>query len=187
MQIKNSQNIKMAVDRASKVVFALKNYAHYGSEQSMVEANIIDGLETVLILYHNQLKHGINLHKEFEEVPTILCYPDELNQVWTNLIHNAIQAMDGKGDLSISVSINPTGFENLSGLEIRITDTGNGIPPQIKDRIFDAFFTTKAAGEGSGLGLHIVKQIIDKHGGTISFESEIGKGTSFIVNLYINQ
>jgi signal transduction histidine kinase len=183
MQIKNSQNIKMAVDRASKVVFALKNYAHYGSEQNMVEANIIDGLETVLILYHNQLKHGINLHKEFEEVPTILCYPDELNQVWTNLIHNAIQAMDGKGDLSISVSINPTGFQNLSGLEIRITDTGNGIPPQIKDRIFDAFFTTKPAGEGSGLGLYIVKQIIDKHHGRIWFESEEGKGTTVFVEL----
>jgi len=98
MLIKNSKNIKMAVDRAAKVVFALKNYARYGNEQSMVAANIIDGLETVLILYQNQLKHGIMLHKEFEEVPQILCYPDELNQVWTNLIHNAIQAMDGKGD-----------------------------------------------------------------------------------------
>jgi signal transduction histidine kinase len=91
--------------------------------------------------------------------------------------------MDGKGDLTISVSINPTGFQNLSGLEVRITDTGKGILPEIKDRIFDAFFTTKAAGEGSGLGLHIAKQIIDKHKGTISFESEMGKGTSFKVEL----
>ncbi len=181
MQIKNSQNIKMAVDRASKVVFALKNYARYRNDQSMVSANIVDGLETVLTLYQNQLKHGITLHKEFEEVPSIFCYPDELNQVWTNLIHNAIQAMEGKGDLTISVSKNPTGFQNLSGLVVRITDTGYGIPPEIKDRIFDAFFTTKATGEGSGLGLHIVKQIIDKHKGHITFESEVGRGTSFNV------
>ncbi|MFN8256289.1 MAG: ATP-binding protein [Bacteroidales bacterium] len=183
MQIKNSQNIKMAVDRASKVVFALKNYARYGNEESMVEANIVDGLETVLTLYQNQMKHGITLHKEFEEVPQILCYPDELNQVWTNLIHNAIQAMEGKGELTISVSRNPKGFENLSGLMVQITDTGKGIPPEIKDRIFDAFFTTKPAGEGSGLGLYIVKQIIDKHKGKIWVESETGKGTSFYVEL----
>ncbi len=186
MQIKNSKNIKMAVDRASKVVFALKNYARYGNEQAMVETNIVDGLETVLTLYQNQLKHGINLHKEYEEVPAILCYPDELNQVWTNLIHNAIQAMDGKGELIISVLKNPKGFQNLWGLEVRISDTGKGILAEIKDRIFDAFFTTKPAGEGSGLGLYIVKQIIDKHKGTISFESEVGKGTTFIVELPMN-
>ncbi|MFN8256283.1 MAG: ATP-binding protein [Bacteroidales bacterium] len=210
MQIKNSKNIKMAVDRASKVVFALKNYARYGNEQSMVEANIVDGLETVLTLYQNQMKHGITLHKEFEEVPQILCYPDELNQVWTNLIHNAIQAMEGKGELSISVSKNlkavenptvsfsdpsvfevqgtknPKGFQNLSGLMVQITDTGKGIPPEIIDHIFDAFFTTKPAGEGTGLGLYIVKQIIDKHKGSIAIESEEGKGSSFIVCFPIN-
>ncbi len=182
MLIKNSKNIKMAVDRAAKVVFALKNYARYGNEQSMVAANIVDGLETVLILYQNQLKHGIILHKEFQEIPQILCYPDELNQVWTNLIHNAIQAMDGKGDLSIHVEMH-----GRASLRVSITDTGKGIPPEIKDRIFDAFFTTKPAGEGSGLGLYIVKQIVDKHNGTITFESEMGKGTSFTVELPVEK
>jgi len=93
------------------------------------------------------------------------------------------------------VSRNPTGFQNLSGLEethgrasiqIRITDSGKGIPPEIKNRVFDAFFTTKAAGEGSGLGLYIVKQIVDKHHGKIWIESEIGKSTSFVVQLPIH-
>lgn len=181
MQIKNSQNIKLAVDRASKVVFALKNYARYGNEQSKVAANIVDGLETVLTLYQNQFKHGIKLHKDFEEVPKIMCYPDELNQVWTNLIYNAIQAMEGKGELSILVRKTLPTFDTPEGVEIRITDSGKGIPPEFNDRIFDAFFTTKAAGEGSGLGLHIVKQIIDKHNGTITFESKAGSGTSFNV------
>ncbi|MFN8256282.1 MAG: ATP-binding protein [Bacteroidales bacterium] len=183
MQIKNSNNIKMAVERASKVIFALKNYARFDNEQVMVSANIIEGIETVLTLYQNQLKQGITLYKEFEEVPPILCYPDELNQVWTNLIHNAIHAMEGKGELSISVTRNPKGFENLSGLTVQITDTGKGIPPEIKDRIFDAFFTTKPTGEGSGLGLYIVKQIIDKHKGKIWVESEVDKGTTVIVSL----
>jgi signal transduction histidine kinase len=91
--------------------------------------------------------------------------------------------MEGKGDLSISVSKNPTGFENLSGLMVQITDTGKGIPPELKDRVFDAFFTTKPAGEGSGLGLHIVKQIIEKHRGKIWFETEVAKGTTFVVEL----
>lgn len=180
MQIKNSQNIKMAVDRASKVVFALKNYARYGNEQNMVASNIVDGLETVLTLYQNQFKHGITLHKEFEEVPQIMCYPDELNQVWTNLIYNAIQSMEGKGEISIRIET-----YSPASLRVSITDTGKGIPSELKDRIFDAFFTTKAAGEGSGLGLHIVKQIIDKHRGKIWFESELGKGTSFFVELPI--
>ncbi len=186
MQVKNSKNIKMAVDKASKIVFALKNYARYANENKMVPANILDGLDTVLTLYQNHFKHGITLHKEFEEIPQILCYPDELNQVWTNIIHNAIQSMEGKGELSISVKKTLTAFQTPSGLEINITDTGKGIPTEFKDRIFDAFFTTKASGEGSGLGLHIVKQIIDKHKGSITFTSEPGKGTSFTVLFPIN-
>lgn len=183
MLIKNSMNIKMAVERASKVVFALKNYARYGNDQSMVASNIVDGIETVLTLYQNQFKHGITLNKEFEEVPQIMCYPDELNQVWTNLIYNAIQSMEGKGELSILVKRTLSALQTLEGVEIRITDTGKGIPPELKERIFDAFFTTKAAGEGSGLGLFIVKQIIDKHKGQIHMESEVGKGTTAIIEL----
>jgi len=194
-QMKNSQNIKTAVERASKIVFALKNYARYGNTEEMVLADIPETIETVLTLYQNQLKLGINVIKEFDEVPQILCYPDELNQVWTNLIYNAVQAMAGKGDLTISVTktlsahtstSDTEGLSNrsvttLAGLGVRITDTGKGIPPENKDRIFDAFYTTKSAGEGSGLGLYIVKQIVDKHKGSITFESEMGKGTSFIV------
>ncbi len=182
-QMKNSQNIKTAVERASKIVFALKNYARFSNTEDMVLADIPETIETVLTLYHNQLKLGINVVKEFEEVSRILCYPDELNQVWTNLIYNSVQAMDGKGVLTISVSKSQTGFENQSGLVIRITDTGKGIPSEIKSKIFDAFYTTKSAGEGSGLGLYIVKQIIDKHKGKVRVESEAGKGSTFIIEL----
>ncbi|RLD77464.1 MAG: hypothetical protein DRJ10_11900, partial [Bacteroidetes bacterium] len=103
IQYKNSLNIETAVNKASKVVFALKSYSRYSNADSKVSANIIEGIETVLTLYHNQLKHGIEIEKKFEEVPEILCFPDELNQVWTNLIHNSIYAMQEKGILKISV------------------------------------------------------------------------------------
>ena len=183
MLAKNTQNIKMAVDRVSKVVFALKSYARFSDEDMMIEANLIDGIETVLTLYTNQLKQGINLTKQFTDIPKIRCNPDQLNQVWTNLIHNAIQAMQGKGNLTIAVSINPNAFISSAGITIAISDTGCGIAPENIDKVFDAFFTTKPAGEGSGLGLHIVKQIIDKHGGQIYVTSKPGTGTTVTVKL----
>jgi two-component system NtrC family sensor kinase len=177
-QMKNSQNIKTAVDRASKIVFALKSYARNDQAQEMVMASIPETIETVLTIYHNQLKNGINLTKKFDQVPQIFCYPDELNQVWTNLIHNAAQAMNGTGDLSISIE-----KPDATSLQISVSDTGNGIPPENLEKIFDAFYTTKPAGEGSGLGLYIVKQIIDKHQGKISVRSELGKGTTFFIKI----
>jgi signal transduction histidine kinase len=174
--MKNSQNIKTAVDRASKIVFALKSYARNDQAQEMVLANIPESIDTVLTIYHNQLKQGINLTKKFDQVPQIYCYPDELNQVWTNLIHNAAQAMNGTGDLSISLE-----KLDATSLQISVSDTGIGIPPENLEKIFDAFYTTKPAGEGSGLGLYIVKQIIEKHQGCISVKSELGKGTTVFV------
>ncbi|PLX23924.1 MAG: hypothetical protein C0600_13985 [Ignavibacteria bacterium] len=176
LQQRNSQNIEMAVERASKIVFALKNFSHHDQSGQMTSADITQGIDTVLTLYHNQLKHGIEVLRRFNPIPRILCYPDELNQVWTNLIHNAIQAMQYQGQLEISVGLLET------CIEVRITDSGHGIPEDIRDKIFDPFFTTKEAGEGTGLGLDIVKRIIEKHSGTIDVESEPGS-TTFAVCL----
>jgi signal transduction histidine kinase len=105
-----------------------------------------------------------------------MCYPDELNQLWTNLIHNALQAMNHEGELLIDI--------DLEGdfIVIKITDSGCGIPDEIKPQIFEPFFTTKPAGEGSGLGLDIVKKIVSKHDGHISVDSCPGK-TTFTVCL----
>ncbi|GGA54523.1 hypothetical protein CYANOKiyG1_74850 [Okeania sp. KiyG1] len=167
----NSQNINNAVERASKIVFALKSYARYDHSGEKQLVQISDGIETVLELYHNYLKKGVEVIRHYQELPKILCYADELVQVWTNLIHNGIQAMDGKGKIEIQV-----GVENQN-IVVKITDSGTGIPPEIQDKIFQPFFTTKAAGEGSGLGLEIVKKIIDKHQGKIDFESQPGKTT----------
>ncbi|MCB9077724.1 MAG: GAF domain-containing protein [Anaerolineaceae bacterium] len=170
-QQKNSQNITTAVERASKVVFALKSYARYGQSETMIEADVTEGIDVVLTIYHNQLKRGIDVTKKYEAVPAILCLPDELNQVWTNLIHNAIQAMDNQGELEINV------FQNNGHIVVQITDSGPGIPDEIKARIFEPFFTTKPAGEGSGLGLDIVRKIVEKHQGQIEVESQPGRTT----------
>ncbi|MGC1246890.1 MAG: ATP-binding protein, partial [Spirulinaceae cyanobacterium] len=127
-------------------------------------------------LYHNQLKQGVKVQRNYTEIPSILCYPDELNQVWTNLIHNALQAMNNQGDLIIDV------VEEKNQAKVSFTDTGKGIPEEIKSRIFKPFFTTKPPGEGSGLGLDIVSKIVDKHQGQITFESQPGC-TTFTVCL----
>lgn len=176
---KSTKTIATATDRAAKVVFALKTYARYDSTGAMVEANIPEGIETVLTLYHNQIKQGVEAIANYNpSLPSVLCYPDELNQVWTNLIHNALQAMDNKGILKIDV------IQKNGNILVSITDNGKGIPPEIIPKIFEPFFTTKPPGQGSGLGLDIVSKIIDKHRGRIEVESVPGQ-TTFTVSLPI--
>lgn len=174
-----TQTINTATDRASKVVFALKNYARYDSEEVMIQADIIDGIETVLTLYQNNLKHGVEVLRHFQKIEPILCYPDRLNQVWTNLIHNALQAMDNRGTLTLDVD-----REN-DLIKVAVTDSGKGIPPEILPKIFEPFFTTKPPGEGTGLGLDIVSKIVDKHGGKMEVASVPGQ-TTFTVFLPVN-
>lgn len=173
--VKNNRNIITAVERASKIVFALKKFAHHDHAGERVFADIVDGLDTVLTLYHNQIKHGVEVVKKYEEIPPILCYPDDLNQVWTNLIHNALQAMDYKGRLIIHIE------RKEDAITVSITDSGCGIPIDIQERIYEPFFTTKPAGEGSGLGLDISRKIIEKHEGALEFESEPGKTTFRVI------
>lgn len=172
----STQTILTATDRAATVVFALKTYARYDYSGEMATVNLIDGIDTVLTLYQNQLKHGVEVVRDYAELPPIPCYPDELNQVWTNLIHNALYAMRNQGTLTIRVA------QHDQFAVVAMTDTGSGIPEAIQARIFEPFFTTKPAGEGSGLGLDIVKKIIDKHQGSITVESRPGQ-TTFQIRL----
>lgn len=176
---KSTSTITTASDRAAKVVFALKSFSRFDHSGQKVLSQISDSIETVLTLYHNKLKFGIELNRNYEVVPRTYCFPDELNQVWTNLIHNALQAMNNQGVLTIQVKM------QNSYIVVSISDTGHGIPEAIKQRIFEPFFTTKPIGEGSGLGLDIVKKIIEKHGGKIELHSQLGQGTTFEVFLPI--
>ncbi len=173
----STRTIATASEKAAKVVFALRTYARHDSEGAKIRAHIPEGIETVLTIYHNLLKRGVEVIRNYEQnLPAIPCYPDELNQVWTNLIHNAIQAMAEKGTLTVEVS------EQDNWITVIIRDSGSGIPPEIIPDIFNPFFTTKPAGEGSGLGLNIVKKIIEKHQGTIEVKSIPGN-TTFTVSL----
>jgi PAS domain S-box-containing protein len=177
VQHQSAENIQQEVDRAAKIVFALKTYSHHRdvSEKSLVR--VTDGIEVALTLYQNRLKQGIQVNRRYHpEVPPVLCDPDELIQVWVNLIDNALYAMGQQGRLEITV------MPQEGQVVVSVTDSGNGIPPEVQSRIFEPFFTTKPGGEGSGLGLDIVQQIVQKHGGCIHVHSQPGS-TTFTVKL----
>lgn len=178
--LRNTNTINIAVEKATKVVFALKKYAHRDTAGDKISTDITDSIETVLTLYHNQLKQGIELVKNYQKLPLVQCYQDEISQVWTNLIQNAIQAMKQGGTLTIT-----TRHEG-DNVSVSFKDTGPGIEPDIMDKIFEPFYTTKKQGEGSGLGLDIVKKIIDKHKGTIMVDSNLGEGATFIIKIPVN-
>ena len=175
---RSAQNIRLASEKARKVVYALKSFARQDHHAEGKEATSLrDNIETVLTLYHNQLKQSIDVRVDLPDYPPIPAYPDELGQVWVNLIHNALQAMDHAGTLEVSL------VQNEEEAVVSIQDSGCGMSPEVRERIFEPFFTTKARGEGSGLGLEIVQRIVQHHGGRIEIESAPGQGSVFRVHL----
>ena len=162
--------------RISAIVGAMRSYA-YLDQASVQIVDITEGLENTLVLLGSKLKGGVVVRRQYAEyLPRIQAHGSELNQVWTNIIHNAIQAMKGVGRLTIETAATE------DGVAVRITDTGPGIPETIRGRIFDPFFTTKDQGEGTGLGLGIAQQIVQRHRGEIRLDSEPGR-TCFEVRL----
>jgi signal transduction histidine kinase len=142
--------------------------------------DVCASLETVLDLYGNQIRQGIEVQRLFAPVPSIHGHADELVQVWTNLIHNAMHAMEGRGRLELGSRVQD------GHVVVSVTDCGPGVPPELQSRIFEPFFSTKPRGEGTGLGLHICQQIIAKHGGAIQLDSVPGR-TTFNVRLPLGQ
>ncbi|MEO1590674.1 MAG: hybrid sensor histidine kinase/response regulator [Cyanobacteria bacterium J06632_22] len=173
---RSSQNSAIAAQRAAKIVTALKTYAHFDQQGKKVTTDVTKGLEIVLDLYQNQIKQGIQIIRHYDDLPSLMGYPDELIQLWSNLVQNSLQAMGQRGTLTL------TARRVQETLEITVADDGPGIPRELQDRIFQPFFTTKAIGEGSGLGLDIVQKIVKKHSGEISLTSAPGN-TQFTVTL----
>ena len=171
--------VEQSTSRISDLVGAIKSYS-YMDRAEVQEVDLHEGLNNTLKILHHKLKYGVEVNKEYSDrLPKISVYGSELNQVWTNLIDNAIDAMDGKGELTIR-----TTKENNCIL-VEIIDNGTGIPPEIQSRIFEPFYTSKDVGQGSGLGLDISRRIIvEKHQGSLSFESQPGK-TNFQVRIPI--
>lgn len=175
--IGSARNVNVAVERVAKIVLALKSYSHFNQTQEKAQAYLVNGIETVLTIYQGQTKVGVTVDRQYETIPPLMCLEDELNQVWTNLIHNALQAMNFEGNLTVAVR------KEGNFAVVSVGDTGCGIPEEIRNKIFDVFFTTKAAGVGSGLGLDIVSKIIKKHNGRIDVQSQVGVGSTFSVYL----
>jgi len=164
--------------RISDLIKAIKEYS-YMDQAPLQEVDIKNSLETTLIIMHHKLKRGIQVTREFApDLPKVMAYGSELNQVWTNLIDNAADAMKEKGRLLVRA------VRENEYLLVEIVDDGPGIPPEVQSRIFEPFFTTKGVGEGTGLGLDVVHRIVKKMGGLISVKSVAGD-TRFQVRIPI--
>jgi len=168
--------IKPGTERVINIVKRLRSFARL-DEAELKKAVIHEGLEDTLTLIHHELKHNITVHREYGDIPAISCFPGQLNQVFLNILINAKQAINGKGEITI------TTFTKNNKVHVSIKDTGNGISNEDLKKVFDPGFTTKGVGVGTGLGLSICYQIIQDHKGEIKLESEIGKGTTFTVIL----
>jgi len=147
-------------------------------DQSPVQnVDIVKSLETTLTILNHKLKRGVVVQRDYQRIPLLVnSFGSELNQVWTNIIDNAIDAMSGKGELRVRT------YRDDSCVVVEIGDNGPGIPPDVKPHIFEPFFTTKGVGEGTGLGLDTVQRIVRKHRGSIQVTSKPGD-TCFHVSL----
>jgi len=171
------ENILLASQRTRKVVFALKSYVHTSGDRSTpVLTDLPESIDTILTLYQNQLKQGVEVETYYDPaLPKLYLFADEIGQVWTNIIQNAIQAMNGQGRLRIEAQLNG------DFIRVSFTDNGPGIPPEILPRIFEPFFTTKSRGEGTGLGLDICRRIVEKHHGRLEVSSQPGQTTFHVL------
>jgi signal transduction histidine kinase/predicted CoA-binding protein len=173
------EEINQGTSRISEIVKSLKSYV-YLDQASLQEVDIHEGLDNTLVMLRSKLKTGISLERHYaENFPRIMAYGSELNQVWTNLIDNAIDALDGTGKITISTR------KIDDGVLVEVEDSGPGIPEDVQQNLFSPFFTTKPLGKGTGLGLNISFNIIQKHKGEIKVFSQPGK-TRFSVRLPVN-
>ncbi|MDC8774459.1 ATP-binding protein [Roseateles albus] len=182
--INNTGNINLAVERVSKMVLALKGFAKAEQADEWEHVDVRQALDTVLTVYQQHVKQGLELVLECEDLGPLHCVREDMSQLWTHLIHNALQAMEYKGRLSIGIHSRRHAGRREAVLSVG--DSGHGIPDEIRPRIFDAFFTTRRAGEGSGLGLYLIKKMVDKHQGRIEVQTSEGVGTTIAVHLPLN-
>lgn len=172
--------------RTAEIVKGLRIFSRV-DEDDIKLANINEGLDSTIIIVNNQLNNKIEIEKNYASLPFVECYPGKLNQVFLNLISNAIYAVKQRfhenegGKLIIKT-------EHIdNNVTITISDNGTGMSPETRHKLFEPFFTTKPVGEGTGLGLSITYNTIKKHNGTITVDSELGKGTTFKITIPIKQ
>jgi len=174
-------NIKTGICKTKQIVNSLRIFSR-SSEGIIHQTDIHENINSALTILQNEYKGKVEIVKNYNEIPLILCFSEKLNQVLVNLLMNAIQAIESKGRIIIT-----TKKHGRDKVSISIQDTGSGIPENIQNKIFDPFFTTKELGKGTGLGLSIVYDIIQQHKGEIQMQSELGKGTNFTIILPIGE
>ncbi|MBD1430141.1 MULTISPECIES: 7TM diverse intracellular signaling domain-containing protein [Sphingobacterium] len=174
--------------RTAEIVKSLRVFSRV-DEDTLKFADINEGVESTMVILNSLVKDKIKVSKSYGDIPFVECYAGKLNQVFLNILSNAIYAIDKKfsedygGELQITTGL----YEDGNSIFIKIADNGIGIPEDIKNRIFEPFFTTKDVGEGTGLGMSIAYNTVDKHNGKILIESEVGEGTTFIIVIPIKQ
>ena len=172
--------IESSTGRISDLVCAIKEYT-YMDQSPVQNVDIVKSLETTLTILNHKLKRGVTVLRDYQRVPFLVnSFGSELNQIWTNLIDNAIDAMGGQGELRVKT------YRDDDCVVVEIADNGAGISPEIKSHIFEPFFTTKGVGEGTGLGLDTVQRIVKKHRGSIQVTSKPGD-TRFQVMLPLSE
>ncbi len=166
------------ISRIKNIVINLKDFAHPGEEK--IKATDINlGIDSTLNVVWNELKYKATINKNYQKLPLVKCYPQQINQIFMNILVNAAQAIEKQGEISITTKI----ADNNDKIIIEIKDTGSGIEEKNIKKIFDPFFTTKKIGQGTGLGMNVVYKIVQKHNGSIKVASTVGKGTTFTIEL----
>lgn len=171
------QDIKVGAERTAEIVRGLKNFSRVDDE-SIIIADVHEGLDSTLVILGSQLSNGVEVVKNYDKyLDPIQCYPGQLNQVFMNVLSNAIQAMCGQGLIEIST------YTKENYIVISIKDDGPGMSEEVRQKIFDPFYTTKDIGKGTGLGLSITYGIVEKHHGSVEVKSKEGQGAEFIITL----
>ena len=168
---------RQGTERIKNIVMDLKEFARPG-EDKPAAVDINKGIKSTLNIVWNELKNKASVTKDFGDLPLVNCYPRQLNQVFMNILVNAAHAIEEQGEINIITKANEDGY-----VEIRISDTGSGIPRENLSKIFDPFFSTMDVGKGTGLGLNVAYNIVKMHKGTIDVESTSGKGSCFIIKI----
>jgi PAS domain S-box-containing protein len=174
------EGISEGANRTKEIVKSLGSFSHKGDDKFAMH-NIHEGIDSTLILLGNKIKNRITIHKDYGDTPEIECLPDRLNQVFMNILSNAIQAIDENGEIFIKTK------SEGSNVIIKIRDSGKGMTEEVQKRVFEPFYTTKGMGKGTGLGLSISCSIVEQHNGKIDISSEPSKGTEFIITLPVQQ
>ncbi|XZN90345.1 MAG: ATP-binding protein [Microcoleus sp.] len=178
-------SMKIGTERIRNIVLSLRNFSRLDESDKKL-ADIHEGIDNTLLLLSNRIKNGIYVVKHYGDLPLVECYPSQLNQVFMNLLSNAIDALfeSNRRDKIITISTALLRENGAKFIKVAIADNGPGIPEKIKDQIFNPFFTTKPVGKGTGLGLAIsYKIVVDGHGGTINISTPPGRGTEFAVKI----